>query len=314
VATHRPFRFGVFAHQAATREAWRDTVREAEELGYDTLQVGDHLQGALGPISALVSAADASSSIRLGSCVFGNDFRHPVMLAQEAASIDVLSGGRLELGLGAGYLNSDYAQLGMPLDSPGTRVSRLEEAVKVLKGVLSNSGFTFTGRYYQVRNVTGVRTPVQRPHPPLMLGGGARWTLSLAAREADIVSVNIKTTPEGSFDIPSITAAGTAQKLAWVREAAGARVPLPELHHLVLGFGITEQPEEAAAAFMRLWGMENAITPQALCASPHALFGTVDEIVDLLEMRRETYGFSYLTVFEHALRDFAPVVQRLRGT
>ena len=313
MSKHQPFRFGLNAN-AASREAWIETAQKAEVLGYDTLLISDHLHDQLAPVAALVAAAEATTTLRIGSFVFGNDFRHPVFLAQEAASIDLLSGGRLDFGLGTGYSLGDYTQSGIPLDPPGIRVSRLVEAVQIIKGFFADDPFSFTGEYYQVRDLIGAPKPAQRPHPPLMLGGGAKRTLSLAAREADIVSVNIKTTAEGGFDFGSLTAEAAAQKVAWVREAASARSDDLILNILVPIVAVTDKPRQAAEATLRHYNIpENILNVDQLLDSPSALIGTVDQIVEMLQARRERYGFSYITVWQ-PMEQFAPVVERLVGT
>lgn len=307
-----PFRFGLNTF-AASREAWIDTAQKAEALGYDTLLVSDHLQNQLAPLAALVAAAEVTTTLRVGSFVFGNDFRHPVFLAKEAATIDLLSGGRLGLGLGTGYARSDYEQSGIPLDRPGVRISRLAEAVQIIKGFFADAPFTFTGQYYTVRDLHGTPKPVQHPHPPIMLGGGGQRMLSLAAREADIVSVNIKTTAEGGFDFSSITAEAAAQKVAWVRQAAGVRFDTLTLNILVPLVAVTDKRRQAADQMLRQYNVpENVLNVEQVLESPSALIGTVDQIVEDLQARRERYGFSYIVVWQ-PMEQFAPVVERLAG-
>jgi len=307
-----PFRFGLNA-SASSREAWIDTAQKAEALGYDTLLVSDHLQSRLAPLAALVAAADATTTLRVGSYVFGNDFRHPVYLAKEAATIDLLSGGRFDLGLGTGWDRNDYEMSGILLDRPGVRVSRLTEAVQIIRGFFTDTPFTFTGKYYTVRDLEGGPKPTQHPHPPLMLGGGGRRMLSLAAREANIVSVNIKTTPEGELDFSSITAEAAAQKVAWVRQASGTRFDDLTLNLLVPLVAVTDKRNQAAEQMLRQYRTpENVFSVEQMPESPSALIGTVDQIVEDLQARRERYGFSYIVVWE-PMEQFAPVVERLAG-
>ncbi len=312
MSKHRPFQFGVNAN-ANAREDWVATARMAEDLGYYSLLPSDHLGDSFGAIAALVSAAEATTTLRLGSYVFGNDFRDPVFLAQEAASIDILSGGRLDLGMGTGYAGGDYAQSGVALESPGVRVSRLEEAVQIIKGFFADDPFSFSGDFYNVEGLNGQLRSVQRPHPPLMLGGGARRTLSLAAREADIVSVNIRTTSEGGFDFGSISAEAAAQKIEWVRQAAGARFDDLTINLLVPLVAVTENREEAAQAALDQYGIPpDVLTVEQLLESPSALIGSIDQIVDTLQERREHYGFSYISIWQ-PMEQFAHVVDRLAG-
>lgn len=315
----RPFRFGILSFFSATSsEVWRNRSRAIETAGFSTLQLPDHLAddpgSRLGPIASMVAATQATTKLRVGSYVFGNDFRNPVFLAQEAASIDVLSDGRLELGVGTGYYASDYSRSGIPLESPMTRVSRLEEGVKVIKGFFSAEPFSFTGKYYSVKNLEGQPKSIQRPHPPIMIGGGSRRILSFAAREADIVSINVKTTPEGGFDMTSITAAANDQKVAWVREAAGERFNSLELNTLVPFLKVTDQRRQDMTKMLQDFQMpsDDASVDQML-SSPSTLFGTVDQIVEDLHQRRERYGFSYITLMVDEFEPFIPIIKRLAG-
>jgi probable F420-dependent oxidoreductase len=306
-----PFRFGLNA-SAPSREAWIDTAQKAEALGYDTLLVSDHLEEGLAPLAAMVAAADATTTLRVGSYVFGNDFRHPVYLAKEAATIDLLSDGRFDLGLGTGWDRNDYEMSGIPLDRPGVRVSRLTEAVQIIKGFFAGTPFTFAGKYYTVRGLEGNPKPTQHPHPPLMLGGGGRRMLSLAAREADIVSVNAKTTAEGQLDFSSITAEAADQKMEWVQQAAGTRFDDLTLNILVPIVAVTDKRDQAAAQILRAYNIPaNTLNVEQVLESPSALIGTVDQIVEDLQARRERYGFSYIVVWP--MEQFAPVVERLAG-
>lgn len=314
----RAFRFGILTGGAASRRAWIDKARQAETFGYSTLLVDDHLYNTFAPLTALVSAADATTSLRVGSLVFGNDFRHPVVLAKEAATLDVLTGGRFELGLGTGYLQQDYEQAGVELQSPGTRVNRFEESVQVIKGLFADDAFTYTGNHYTIRSLNGLPKPAQRPHPPLLLGGGSKRMLSIAAREANIVSINIRTTAEGGFDASSITPEATDQKIAWVREAAGARFHDLELNVVVFPV-VTDQPRQAAEQMLREWKMPtDEASIDRLLAESLSLFGTVDQIVEDLQARRQRFGFSYIAVGEYYQADvmerFAPVIAKLAGT
>jgi probable F420-dependent oxidoreductase len=280
--------------------------------------IDDHLYNKFAPLTALVSAADATTSLRVGSLVFGNDFRHPVVLAKEASTLDILTDRRFEFGLGTGYLHEDYEQSGIELQSPSIRVSRFEEAVQVIKGLFADDPFTCEGNYYKIHNLNRLPKPVQKPHPPLLLGGGSKRMLSVAAREADIVSINIRTTPEGGFDASSITPEATDQKIAWVREAAGARFHDLELNVLVFPV-VTDQPRQAAEQMLREWNMPtDEANIDAFLDESVSLFGTVDHIVEVLQARRQRFGFFYIAVGEYYQADvmerFAPVIARLAGT
>lgn len=313
MSNKRPFRFGFFTSGASTRSTWIETVKSVEDAGFSTLMFGDHVGFPLAPLTALMAAAEATTVLRLGGFLFGNDFRHPVLLAKEAATIDLLSGGRFEFGLGTGYMAADYERMGIPLDPPGVRVSRFTEAIQVVKGFFGEEPFSFDGRFYQVKELNGLPKPAQRPRPPLILGGGGKRMLTLAAQEADIVSVNIKTTPAGGFDFDSITPEALRKKVNWVRQAADDRFDELELNMMVPVVAVTDDRQRAAEEMMERWGMEEAgYTVDWLLASPSVLIGPVDQIVDTLRERRELYGFSYIVPLA-SLEDFRPVVARLAG-
>jgi probable F420-dependent oxidoreductase len=305
--TH-PFRFGHFSN-SASRTEWTETSRKVEAAGFSTLVIGDHFVGDFSPFTALVMAATVTTTLRLSTFVLANDFYNPVVLARDAASLDVLSDGRLELGLGTGFYAPDYRQTGIPLQSPGERISRFEEALQIVTGALTQSPFSFTGRYYTVRDLEGLPRPIQQPRPPIMVGGGAKRTLSLAACKADIVSVNVKTTAEGGIDMSSLTAAATAQKIAWVRAAAGERMDELELNILAMYVKVTDHPRHAVEEMIT--PTENFTVDDAL-ESPSVLVGSVDQIVDTLIERRQRYGFSYIVTWA-PVEEFAPVVARLAG-
>lgn len=317
----RPFRFGLEAQrlQPTSRAAWCDLARKVEALGFDTLLVDDHIGRQLAPLTALAVAAAATNQVRLGSFVFANDFRHPAQLAAEVASLDVLSEGRMEVGLGTGYAAEDYSQPGVTMDPPLVRIERLAEAVDLVKGFFTGEPVTFQGRYYTAQDLIGSPRPVQRPRPPLLLGGGGRRILSLAAREADIVSVNVRSRPGGGLDFTNMTAEATARKVAWVRAEAGERFPALELNILVPVVMVTGDPRRAAQSFIDMgrqrYGMRpGEVTVEQLLESPHCLIGTVEEMVARLRAVRERYGFSYIATWDSNLDAFAQVVERLTGT
>lgn len=310
------FRFGMNAIDSPSREEWRTTARKAEDLGFSTLSVADHLWTGLAPLTALVAAAEVTSKLRVGSLVFGNDFRHPVTLAREAATIDLLSEGRLELGLGTGWDRHDYERTGIALDPAGVRVSRFEEAVQIIKKLFGNDPVTFTGKYYTINNLNALPKPTQRPHPPILIGGGSRRMLSIAIREADIVSVNIQTTAEGALNLSSFTAEATDQKIELIRQVAGERFDALELNILVLAIRITNDRQAAAEKFASDWEFDlEKISIAELLESPYLLFGSEEEIAEELQRRRERYGISYYSIFgEQHIETFAPIVARLSGT
>lgn len=311
----RPFRFGISSNGATTRAAWLALAHKTEAQGYSTLLISDHLYNQIGPVSALMAAADATTTLRVGSFMFANDFRHPVLLAQEAATLDLLSGGRFELGLGSGWLGVDYEKSGIPLDAPGVRIARMEEALQIVKGCWADQPFTYSGVYYKVNEVNGLPKPMQKPRPPIMIGGGGQRILSIAAREADIVGINFKSTPEGWADFSSIKPEAIDQRIQWVRAAAGDRFETLELNNYAFIAAVTDQRRQVAQQGFQNLGetIDDAHIDEWL-ASPMVLVGTVDQIIQDLQLRRERFGISYIVLRESVADAFAPVVERLTGT
>ena len=310
---HHPFRFGVLGYKFPSVTTLADCARRHEDLGYSTFLLGDHLFN-LAPFTGIVAAALATSRLRVGTQVLANDFWHPALLAREALAIDLVSNGRLELGIGSGWYSGDYTHTGIPMDSPGVRISRLEESVPILKGLLSGETVTFQGDYYHVDQLKVGPQSVQQPHPPLMIGGGGRRILSLAARQADIVGFNMRATPQGWIDPTAVTLQATQEKVEWVRQAAGERLPDLEFSILVSAAIITSDREGTAQEIVKDWtssGVEYTVAD--VLESPHFIVGEVEQIVEQLYQNREKFGFSYIVIFEDAMERFAPVVQRLAG-
>jgi probable F420-dependent oxidoreductase len=320
----RPFRFAVQSFSAPDAGTWRERARRAEALGYSALHLADHFLGPgpalaathhplqeLAAVPAMAVAAEATRTLRIGCRVFCNDYRHPVLLAKEAATLDLLSGGRLELGLGAGWLRGEYEAAGMPFDPPRRRVERLAESVSLLKAIFADAPVAHAGAHYRVSGFTGAPRPLQRPHPPLLIGGGSRRVLELAAREADIVSLNFdnRSGVLGPDSVRSSTAEPTAEKIRWVRDAAGARFASLELEIGAYFTFVGDAPEAIAGGMGKALGLP----AHEMMRHPHALFGSCEAICDELERRRERYGISYVTVGDAALDAFAPVVARLAG-
>ncbi len=299
-------------HFAPSATAWTDKARLVESLGYKALYLPDHFGDQLGPIAALMAAATATTTLRIGSLVFDNDYRHPVVLAKEVATLDLLSDGRFDLGLGAGWMASDYEHAGIPFDSPGVRIERMEEGLAIIKGLLAGGPFSFAGKHYRITSLEGNPSSVQKPHPPILLGGGGRRMLRLAAREADIVNVNYDLR-EGRIN-PALVRTGLAgatdEKLAWIKEAASDRIDHIELSVTIFFATITDDRVSLAAAVGRGFGAE----AEDVLDTPHFLIGTVDEIVESLCERRERYGISYVILPGEVAEAFAPVVERLTGT
>jgi probable F420-dependent oxidoreductase len=305
-----PFRFAVQLSNASSAGAWRALARRTEELGYSTIFMPDHLGEQWAPLIALTVAAEATTTLRVGTLVLDNDFRHPVFLAKEAATLDLLSEGRLELGLGAGWMRDDYEQSGIAYDEAAIRVQRLEESIAVLKSLWTNGRCDFDGQHYQVA-ANGFPSPHQRPHPPLIIGGGSRKVLGIAAREADIVGVNPRLT-EGFYGPQAIASAAPEyydERMTWIREAAGDRFDDIEVQSLTFVVQVVDNGPEMIAQMASGFGM----TPQQAADAPAALIGTVDELVETLENRRRRWAMSYWVVHEAEMEAFAPVVARLAG-
>ena len=290
----RPFRFGVVSGNAVSHAEWVSKARKAEELGYAILLVPDHIVIGIAPLTALAVAAEATSTLRVGSLVLGNDFRHPAWLAKEAATLDLLSDGRFELGMGAGYLPADYAQTGLSFDSPGTRIDRLEEALDIVAQLFTGETVSFSGTYYTVNGLQGRPTPVQRPRPPIFVGGTGKRLLSVAARRANSIGVGFTV---WRTNVAEVTPEDIARKIAWIRDAAKDRFEDLELGYTVFQAVVT-----------------NGRPDVSLPTSPHVLAGSVDQIVAEILDRRERYGFSYVQVMEQQMEAFAPVVGQLAGT
>lgn len=307
------FRFGVTSTGAKTGEEWRRKAVRAEELGYSTFLVPDHFLEQIAAIPALAMAAAYTTKIRVGSIVCSNDFRHPMLLAKEAATIDMLSNGRFELGIGAGFLKAEYDAIGIPFDPPEKRVARLEEAVKAIKAYFQDEAVKFEGNHYQIQWEKGLeRIPkaVQKPHPPIFIGGGGRRMLSIAAREADIIGLAVKVQANGSGPDPRDIAVSLTQKIAWIEEEAGARFENIEFNIQTWAVAITDDREQAAERLAQQF----PLPVELLLNIPYVLIGTRDEIISQIEVHRSKLGISYFSVFERHMEEFAPVVSRLSGS
>lgn len=306
-----PFRFGVQADNAPSSKDWADLARRCEANGYSTLTMPDHFGDQLAPIPALQMAADVTTALRVGALVFDNDYKHPVVLAKELATIDLLSEGRLEIGLGAGWMVSDYEQSGMPYDSARVRVDRFEEGLAVIKQSFADGPFDFSGAHYTIKGYNGLPKSVQKPHPPILIGGGGKRVLGIAAREADIIGIN-GTMESGVIDaavLRTMTAASVDEKAAIVAQAAGARLADIEMNVRAFMVNVTD---DRKAGMERIVGF-TGFTLDEVAASPFALIGNPDQLVEDLLARRERWGFSYVIVGAADVEAFAPVVARLAG-
>ncbi len=306
------FRFAVQLSNAPSGPAWRDLARRIEGLGYSTLFIPDHFEDQFGPLVALTVAAETTNTLKVGSLVFGNDYRHPIVLAKEIATLDLFSEGRVEFGLGAGWMTTDYEQSGIAHDAPGVRIARMAESLQILKSLWSSGTATFSGEHYRIDGAKGVPLPHSRPHPPIIIGGGGRRVLGIAAREADIVGVN-PSLAAGHVG-PEVLATAAAeyydQRVGWIKEAAGARFDRLELQVLTFIVQIVPDRDDAIERLAGLMG----VGAEQVDGSPIALVGTVDQIIERLRERRERFGFSYVVVHEAEMETFAPVVAALTGT
>jgi probable F420-dependent oxidoreductase len=319
LANRRPFRFGVLGEHIRTREELIGTARMAEELGYATFLIRDHFieppfGHQLAPFAALATVAAVTERLRIGTLVIANDYRPPVLLAKEAATLDLLSGGRFELGLGTGFLKAEYDQAGIPFDPPGVRVDRFAESLAVLKGLFADAPLTYSGTQYTLTAFDSFPKPVQRPHSPILVGAGGRRMLSIAAREADIIGILTSSTANGVLarDPAPRLAAAVARQLGWIREAAGNRFADIELS-LVPNVIIADDHERAAAESIQARGWSDISVADVL-AMPSELIGSVDRIIATLQARREQYGFSYYIISDANMEAVAPIVARLTST
>lgn len=271
----------------------------------------DHHGNELAPLTALVVAAEATTTLKVGTLVLCNDYRHPVVVAKEAATMDLLLEGRLELGLGAGWMRTDYEQSGIVEDRPSVRIARLEESVRVIKGLWGGSPVSLDGSHYRVTDLPGSPRPFTAGGPPLVIGGGGRKVLTLAGRYADIVGLN-PSLPNGVFDEsagPSATPAATNRKLEWLHAAAGPRFDDLEIHCRLEAAVVSDDRQSLLDALAPGFG----ISPADASDSPHALVGTPQQMVEQLRANRERWGISYIGVPSTAVDDLAPVVARLAG-
>ena len=301
------FRFGVQCVSAATRAEWADKARKAEALGYDVLVLPDHVGTQLAPMPAMVAAAEATDELKVGVLVLDNDFRHPLLAAHELATVNLLTGGRLEIGIGAGWQGRDYTALGLEFEQPGIRFAKLAEAVEMIDRYLSGEVFSFSGQHY---TVTDARPLKMGSRPPLLIAGGGPRLLRLAAERADIVGIFFTSMPDGSgFDLDEMSPDVFQRKTDRVRKIARDGGRDPELNVLIQHVEITNERGRVAAER----AAEYETDPDTLMALPFELIGTVDQIVEDLEERRRRYGISYMTVNESFMETLAPVIERLSG-
>ncbi|MBO0779475.1 MAG: TIGR03621 family F420-dependent LLM class oxidoreductase [Ktedonobacteraceae bacterium] len=294
----KPFRFAIVTAGAGSRSAWLDLARKAEDQGYSTLLMVDRIMTPFAPLTALAMAAGATTKLRIGSYVFCNDFRHPALLAREVATLDLLSEGRFELGIGAGVGPANYTELGLPFEEAGTRVSRLEEALHIIKQFFTQEVVNFSGKYYTITEMKGMPRPAQKPHPPIILGCGGKRMLSIGAREADIIVV----TPLRGAQGPDPADMTPEQKGDFLRERAGEqRFEQIELAQTAYPIMITDSTIDVS--------VQSRALPPFL---PKMQMSTEQAIEHLLE-QRDRLGYSYIQVSDSQADAFAPIVARLAG-
>jgi probable F420-dependent oxidoreductase len=311
-ANPRPFRFGVQASRTVDGASWIELAKRVEGCGYSVLTMPDHFDDQFAPVPALMAAATATEALRVGALVWDNDYKHPVVLAKELATIDVLSDGRLEVGIGAGWLATDYERSGMSYDRPGVRIDRFVEALDVLDGAFSDGPFDLRGEHYTISGLDALPKPVQRPRPPLLIGGGGRRVLTVAAQRADIVGVNgtLHAGAIGPEALESMTAEAVDAKVDIVRQAGAARLDEIEMNIRVFMVNVTDDRAAAINGLAGLLGVQESLIDQ----SPFALIGSTAQMAQWLRERRERWGFSYIIVGHHDVEAFAPVVAELAGT
>jgi len=309
----RPFRFGVICPKCRSGKQLTEWARNAEALGYSSFFVPDHfVDHDLAPTVALAHVAAVTDTLRVGPLVLGNDYKHPVVLAREMATLDLLSAGRLELGIGAGWMTADYEKAGIPLDRPGVRIARLAESIAILKGLFASGPFTFHGEHYRVTDLDGMPKPPQGADLPFLIGGGGRKILGLAAREAKIIGINANLrTGEGESPetAQSLLPSATDEKLAWVREAAGAGFADLEIQSFLGFVHVTDDPSGIITAMAASFG----VSEDDAVLAPATLVGSKTGIVDLLEARRDRWQMSYIVVPVESTDAMAPIVARLAG-
>ncbi len=318
----KPFRFGVQSFNADSGADWAAKVQKAESLGYSAFHLADHLIGpgpaleatnhpvqGLAAIPAMAYAAAVTETINIGCRVFCIDYHNPVVLVKSAMTIDHLSGGRLEFGLGAGWLKGEYDAIGLQFDSPGIRIERLADVIEGVKAFRGEGHANVSNDTLNWRDFEGLPKPMSGP--PLMIGGGAPKILRLAGREADIVSLNFNNRSGmiGPDGVQASSEVETQKKIGWIREGAGDRFADLTLEIGAYFTFVMDDPDPVLGNFAQMFGF----TEEEMRSHPHALFGSVDTICEELERRRELHGISYVTVGEDAMEPFAAVVSRLAG-
>lgn len=308
----RPFRFSVQLSGAASGKEWRDKARQVEDLGYTTLYIPDHFGDQWSPTIAMTIAAEATETLRVGALVYDVDYRHPITQAKEVATLDLATEGRTIFGFGAGWMKTDYEEAGMPYDSPGTRIDRMHEALKIMIDLWENGSCTFKGEHYTITDAKGFPRPHSTPRPSIVIGGGGKKVLTIAAQVADTIGVN----PSMAAGVVGVEAARSAvaeeyrNRMQWIKDAAGDRFDSLDLQVLTFAVQIVPNRDEVIAQIAPLFDL----TPEMAAEMPIALIGTEEQIVEQLLQRREEYGFNDIVVHGEEIETFAPIVAKLAGT
>jgi probable F420-dependent oxidoreductase len=307
----KPFRFGVQANSAPDRKSWVDLAKRVESSGYSVLTLPDHFTDQLAPTPALMCAADVTSTLRLGALVWDNDYKHPVVFAKEIATMDVLSEGRIELGIGAGWMKTDYEQSGIAYDTPGVRIDRMIEGIDVIRGCFAEGPFSFSGKHYTITDYNGMPKPLQGSCPPILMGGGGKRFLTYAAQQGDIVGINATMTAGavGPEAISTMTAEAVDEKVDIVREASAGRIGDIEMNIRAFLVNITDDAQGAIERLAKGMGVDQSMVAE----TPFALMGPPSKLIEDLLARRERWGFSYVIVGAEDVESFAPVVAALNG-
>ena len=311
----QPFRFGLQLHSPIEGMSWLDSARYAEQQGYSSILIPDHFHHQYGPVTALAAAAAVTTELKLGALVFGNDYRHPVMLAKEMATLDQISEGRCEFGLGAGWMRTDYEQSGMTYDRPGLRIDRLVESLAIIKSCWAPGPFDFVGEHYTITNYDGHPKPWTESGPRIIVGGGGPRMLGVAAEHADIVGVtaNLRSGEISVDAIADSMPSAYDRKVARLRECAGSRIDDLEISSLTMNTTVTDDRAGTLGLFAEMFGVSVA----DVADSPALLVGSVPEIVETLQERRERWGFNYVVVQQdggRGMEQFPRVVAALAGT
>tara|TARA_Y100001970_G_scaffold164592_1_gene201140 strand:+ start:13849 stop:14787 length:939 start_codon:yes stop_codon:yes gene_type:complete len=309
-----PFRFGVQFSKSTSGDTYRETVRKIEDLGYSTVFCPDHFDDQWAPTVALTVAAETTKSLRIATLVYDVDYRHPVTLAKEVATLDLISEGRVEFGIGAGWMQQDYESAGIPFDKAGVRIERMLEAVEVVKGLWRNESFNFIGNHYSINNLEGTPTPYQPGGPPVIIGGGGKRVLTAAAQQADIVGLNASLHAGSVGPETALSALGNRflERRNWVEEAAGHRFAQIELQMNTFMTAVTNSTSDAEEMFNGMAPMFG-LTPEQAKTIPMVLAGTINDVCEQLERYRDLYGTSYWVIHDGEIDAMAPVVAKMSG-